>query len=159
MARSEEEDDPHYDPFGNEGPYIELDKVRRIDLFAPPKKELKKSSRELRIDEKRFLGRYRMRLSHHRGLFYIYRARKGGLGASVRFTNWGKQRMEFLRSVRVWKNKIYFRRLCKGKRCVEIGAGRALNQKFEGILSPNRKKITGSYTGGQSGSHWQALRY
>ena len=158
LARSEEEEDPHYDPFGNGEPYIELDKVRRIDLFPPPKK-VKKHSRKLRVDEKRFLGRYRIRVSHHRGLFYIYRSKKGGLGAGVRFTNWGKQRMEFLRSVRVWKNKIYFRRLCRGRRCSEIGAGRALNQKFEGTLSSNRKKIIGAYTGGQSGSRWQASRY
>ena len=159
LARSEKEKDPHYDPFESEGPYIELDKVRRIDLFPPLLKEEKSSNRELRLDEKRFLGRYRIQVSHHRGLFYIYRSKRGGLGASIRFTNWGKQRMEFLRSVRAWKNKIYFKRTCRGKRCVEIGAGRALNQKFEGRLSPKRKKIVGTYTGGQSGSRWNAFRY
>ena len=159
LARSEEKKDPHYDPFGNQGPYIDLDKVRRIDLFPPLAKKESSPSRELRTEEKRFLGRYRMQVSQHRGLFYIYRSKRGGLGASVRFTNWGKQRMEFLGSVRVWKNKIYFSRSCRGKRCSEIGSGRILNQKFEGSLSRNRKQILGTYTGGQSGSRWRAIRY
>lgn len=159
LMRAEEEEDPHYDPFDSGGAYIELDQVRRIDLFPPPETLKRASSRKLRVDEKRFLGRYRIRMSQHRGLFYIFPSRKGGLGASVRFTNWGKQRMEFLKSVRVWKNKIYFRRSCRGKRCSEIGAGHVINQKFEGRLSSDRKKITGTYTGDQSHSRWQALRY
>ncbi len=151
--------DPHYDPFSDDDEnYIDLDNVRRIDLI-PPKKEETKKKRKLRADEKRFLGRYRIVVSQHRGLFYVYRTRKGKLGASVRFTNWGKQKMEFLYSVRVWEKKIHFRRICRAKRCFHIGSNRALNQKFVGSISKNRKKIIGSYTGGQSGSRWSANRY
>ena len=157
---SQNEEDPHYDPFGNDGPYLELDKVRRIDFFKPEKKEKeKKLNRPLRKDEKRFLGKYRIHVSEHRGLFYIYKSSSGRLGASVRFTNWGTQRMEFLRNVRVWKNMIYFKRYCKGKLCVKIGTTKSINQTFKGKLDKEKKSIIGTYTGSQSGSRWKARRF
>ena len=136
---------------------VDLRNVRKIILYPPPKPQ--EEIRELRKDEKNFLGRYRIQVGLHKGLFYIYKRRTGRIGASVRFTNWGKQEVEFLQNVRVWKNKIYFRRRCKGKRCFEIGSSLPINQKFQGKLFANRKEIVGVYSGGHSGSQWKAKRY
>ncbi len=139
---------------------IDLDLVRRIDLYPPKKKEEPaKTVYVLSDDEKAFLGRYRLKTNSYRGLLYIYRNRKGRLSASLRFTNWGKQVMEFLRRVRVRGRRISFLRSCSAKSCARIGSGRNLRQEFYGLLSKDRRKITGKYTGGQSGSFWEATRY
>ncbi len=137
---------------------VPLDNVRRIDLGPPPIQE--ETYHQLSANEKRFIGRYRLQVSQHRGLFYIYRSsRSGRLNASLRFTNWGRQKLEFLHGVRVRGNTIFFQRLCRGKNCLRIGASRNLNQKFEGTLYKDRKTISGHYSGGQSGSLWKAKRY
>ncbi len=140
---------------------IHLNDIRRIDL-KPLEKEKKDKSQNvhnLSLARRKFLGRYRLKVSMHRGLFYVYHRKNGKLGASLRFTNWGNQVMEFLYAVQVQGNQIKFRRFCKGRRCREIGTNRLMRQDFKGTISKNLRKITGTYTGNQSSGKWTAQRY
>ena len=141
--------------------YIHLDDIRRIDLkpLEKEKKDKSQNDRNLSLARRKFLGRYRLRVSMHRGLFYIYRRKNGKLGASLRFTNWGNQVMEFLYAVRVQGSQIQFRRSCKGRRCREIGTNRIMRQDFKGTISKDLRTIQGAYTGNQSSGKWTAKRY
>ena len=134
---------------------VSLNDIRRIDLKPIPKEE---EYNKLTVYEKRFLGRYNLKVSHHKGILTLYRRRNGRLGGMLQFTNWGNRRPEHLYAMRVNGGKIRFRRSCSGRSCARIGATQAINQKFMGKLSSNRRAITGSYSGGYSGSRWSAIR-
>ncbi len=146
---------------------ISLDQVRRIDLL--PKEPVKKltekkksrpnnSSHKLNLAERRFLGRYRVNVTDHKAILHVYKTRRGRIGALLKFLNWGNRRNEYLYGVRVKGRYIYFKRTCNGKRCAEIGANRPIRQSFKGIMSPDNRRISGIYKGGQNGSRWSAVR-
>lgn len=135
---------------------IALDGVRRIDLKAPEKEE--ESYHEITPAEKRFLGRYNVQVSRHKGILTLYRRSNGKVGGVVRFTNWGRRRAEHLYGISINGRKIRFRRFCRGRSCARIGATQAINQKFTGKLSSDRRSITGTYSGGFSGTLWSGQR-
>ncbi len=137
---------------------IEMDSVKRIDMDPPEELEPKERENNLSEDEKYFLGRYKTQVSQHSGYLTFYLTKNGHLGGSIRFTNWGKGKAEYLTNIRVLKNNIRFHRSCSGAKCLEIGTLIPLNQNFEGTLSKDRHKIEGTYTGGKSNSRWEAIK-
>ncbi|MBL8019954.1 MAG: hypothetical protein JNM27_09840 [Leptospirales bacterium] len=105
-----------------------------------------------------FIGTYRVDVSGHKGLLYIYSLPGGSPGATIHFQNWGKHVPEPLGNVVIQGNRIYFLRSCSGRRCAEIGATAAFRQEYTGELSPDGTLLNGQYSGGQSGSGWVATR-
>jgi len=106
----------------------------------------------------RYLGRYGAEISGHKAFLYIYAMKSGGLGGSIRFTEWGKREMEYLKAVRISNNRLSFIRSCKGAECVRIGSPSTIYQAYSGELNPAGDTIEGQYTGGQSSSNWKASR-
>ncbi|MCE9596474.1 MAG: hypothetical protein K8S54_00760 [Spirochaetia bacterium] len=105
-----------------------------------------------------FLGTYRIDVSGHKGLLYIYSLPGGYPGATLHFQNWGKHIPEPLGNVAIQGNRIYFVRSCAGRRCSEIGATGPFRQEYNGELSQDGANLVGQYSGGQSGSGWVANR-
>ncbi len=95
-----------------------------------------------------FLGTYRMDVSGHQGVLYIYSLPSGGPGATIHFQNWGKRVPEPLFAVQILNNRITFVRACQGARCQEIGATGPFRQDYQGVLSDDARTIEGTYTGG-----------
>lgn len=105
-----------------------------------------------------FIGTYRVDVSGHKGILYIYSLPGGSPGATLHFQNWGKHIPEPLANVTIQGNRIYFVRSCAGRRCAEIGATGPFRQDYTGELTPDGVTLSGQYTGGQSGSGWVATR-
>ncbi|HNN59009.1 MAG TPA: hypothetical protein PKK45_09370 [Leptospiraceae bacterium] len=105
-----------------------------------------------------FLGTYKVDVSGHQGLLYIYSLPSGGPGATIHFQNWGRRVPEPLFAVQTAGNRITFVRACQAQRCQEIGAPGPFRQDYQGTLSDDAKRLEGTYTGGQSASTWRAIR-
>ena len=120
--------------------------------------ESKATIRELTMDEKRFLGKYRIQVSGHTGDLILYKTRTGYLGGAIRFQTWGNRQLEYLKGIYVRKNRIYFIRSCAGAECGRIGAGSPFRQVYTGDMSLDGRKIEGNYKGGQNASRWDAVR-
>lgn len=143
---------------------FDLQKVTRIDFLkeeiepedVPVDQET--SDRELTADEKRFLGRYLADISGHRATMFVYATKKGYVGISLKFHNWGRGEIEYMRRVRVRGNNISFLRSCSGSECARIGSPAPIRQNYEGSISEDLIKIEGSYGGGQNASRWSAIR-
>ena len=106
----------------------------------------------------RYLGVYRVEVSGHKAMLYIYVMKTGGMGGSIRFTEWGRREIEYLKGVRVANNKITFIRSCQGLECARIGSPSVIYQVYNGTLNSEGTVIEGQYTGGQSSSNWNATR-
>jgi len=105
-----------------------------------------------------YLGQYSAEVSGHKAILYIYQLKTGGIGGAIRFTEWGKREMEYLKAVRVVNHRLSFIRSCKGPECVRIGSPSNIYQVYSGEIDPSGNVIKGNYTGGQSASSWRAVR-
>jgi len=108
--------------------------------------------------ERQFAGNYDAVVSGHKADFYIYRMKNGGIGAAIRFLEWGRHELEYLRAVRINGKQIDFIRSCRAAECARIGSPSAIYQVYTGTLNEEGDTITGTYTGGQSASGWKATR-
>ncbi|EPG65879.1 LIC20036 family protein [Leptospira wolffii] len=134
---------------------IPLETVEKIE-FIEDAQSLGTSEVPLSDAEKAFVGTYKLQVGVHKGALSIFPRKTGGIGATMRFTNWGRGSNEILTGVRVSGKSIRFIRSCSGSRCSEIGSNTPFTQTYTGDL--DGKKILGAYQGTNSSGRWTAER-
>nr|WP_210410882.1 hypothetical protein [Leptospira sarikeiensis] len=134
---------------------LPLETVEKIE-FLEDAQSLSPNQVPLSDTEKPFVGTYKLQVGVHKGILSIFPRKTGGIGATLRFTNWGKGSNEILLGVKVTGKTIKFVRSCSGARCSEIGSNVPFNQTYTGDL--DGKKISGVYQGTNSSGRWIAER-
>ncbi|MEI1279437.1 hypothetical protein V6Z05_14000 [Leptospira venezuelensis] len=134
---------------------IPLETVEKIE-FLEDAQSLNPNQVPLSDSEKSFVGTYKIQIGIHKGVLSIFPRKTGGIGATLRFTNWGKGSNEILTGIRVTGKSIRFVRSCAGARCSEIGSNVPFTQTYTGDL--DGKKIQGAYQGTNSSGRWLAER-
>lgn len=126
------------------------------ELGSPEKSSSDAGDLNLTPDQMRFLGVYDAEISGHKASIYLYSLKTGGIGGYMRFKNWGKREIEYLKNLKIVSNRIEFIRSCRAQECVRIGSSSPIFQVYSGFLNQNGRTIEGTYTGGQSASSWTA---
>ncbi|TGK01959.1 hypothetical protein EHQ53_14570 [Leptospira langatensis] len=134
---------------------IPLETVEKIE-FLEDAQSLNSNQVSLSDQEKSFVGTYKLQVGIHKGVLSIFPRKTGGIGASLRFTNWGKGTNEYLTGIKVTGKSIRFVRSCSGAKCSEIGSSTPFTQTYTGDL--DGKKIQGAYQGSNSSGRWIAER-
>ncbi|PJZ70728.1 hypothetical protein CH373_07335 [Leptospira perolatii] len=131
---------------------ISLSSVEKIE-FLPDE-----TSTEVQLSdqEKAFVGTYKLQVGSHKGILILFPRKSGGIGGTIRFTNWGKGANEILSGLRISGKQIRFIRSCSGQRCAEIGSTVPFQQTYSGELES--RKIQGAYQGTNSSGRWIAER-
>ncbi|TGK09065.1 hypothetical protein EHO60_13690 [Leptospira fletcheri] len=134
---------------------IPLETLEKIE-FLEDAKTVDPGQVPLSDSEKAFIGTYKLQIGMHKGVLILFPRKTGGIGGTLRFTNWGKGANEFLSQVRITGKSIRFVRSCTGVRCSEIGSNVPFQQTYIGDL--DGKKIQGPYQGTNSSGRWTAER-
>ncbi len=137
---------------------VEVAQLVRIDFLPDPVPEEEEPPVEVPPEVRRFLGKYSINVSGHRGYLILYVTKKGYPAGTLRFTTWGRGAPEILKWVRIRGNHISFVRSCTGAECARIGATTPIRQVFNGELKEDGRLIEGTYSGGSNASGWEAKR-
>ncbi|EQA35970.1 hypothetical protein LEP1GSC047_0583 [Leptospira inadai serovar Lyme str. 10] len=134
---------------------IPLETIEKIE-FLEDARSLQAGQVPLSDAEKNFIGTYKLQVGMHKGVLVLFPRKTGGIGGTMRFSNWGKGVNESLGQIKVIGKSIRYTRSCTGARCSEIGSNVPFSQTYTGELEG--KKIQGAYQGTNSSGRWTAER-
>ena len=132
---------------------LNLNTVKRI-YFLHDNEE----AEEVGTVPSKYLGKYKIKATGHGGILRLW-ARGNRVYGTVQFPNWAKGKREYLKKVRIYKNKIQFTRSATSvKELRRIGAGSYFIQNFKGTYYKDGKKIKGKFSNKGGKSSWEAKK-
>jgi len=106
-----------------------------------------------------YLGRYKIQLQGHEGILVIG-VSKDRIYGTVRFPQWGKGAVEYLKGVRISSGEVRFLRSASTPEEIKrLGANYLFKQKFSGTYSSSGKVIKGIMINDRREKYeWEAMR-
>ena len=103
-----------------------------------------------------FLGSYSIVAAAHRGYLYLW-SRDGRVFGTIRFPNWARGKVEYLKGVRISGNNIRFvRSVTTRKEQIRIGSSTYFTQVYYGKYYSKGRLIKGYYTRDGHRGLWEA---
>lgn len=114
---------------------------------------------ELSAVNPQYLGRYKIQLQGHEGILVIG-VSKDRIYGTVRFPQWGKGAVEYLKGVRISSGEIRFLRSASTPEEIRrLGANYLFKHKFSGTYSSSGKVIKGIMINDRREKYeWEAMR-
>jgi hypothetical protein len=114
---------------------------------------------ELSAVNPRYLGRYKILLQGHEGIL-VLGVSKDRIYGTVRFPQWGKGAVEYLKGVRISSGEVRFLRSASTPEEIKrLGANYLFKQKFSGTYSSTGKVIKGFMINDRREKYeWEAMR-
>ncbi len=117
-----------------------------------------KEGRRVTSENKRYIGRYQIRMTGFQGDLVIQN-RGGVFAGTIRFDNWGKGQAQALKNVIITGRKIYFiRSITTGEELEKFGAKRYFQQEFYGRFSEDGRLVRGYFKDSGGQNSWEGRR-
>jgi hypothetical protein len=106
-----------------------------------------------------FLGMYKVTVTGHAGFLFL-REDKGNLYGAIRFPRWGRGVNEYIRSVQIKNNQLFFTRSATTiEELKRIGGNTFFVQRYMGTYYDNGKSIRGFYFNDRGEKNiWEGVR-
>lgn len=143
------------DPSSYSLSFRSMNEIRNIEIIPRVEEE---EEQQGTVDPK-YLGRYNVIVQGHPGILFL-REKDGKLYGTMRFPEWGKGAVEYLRGVRINNGKIQFTRSANSdKEIRRLGANYFFTQRFYGTYSASGRKIEGHFINNRKEKHiWEGSR-
>jgi hypothetical protein len=134
---------------------VSISSVAFIEIIAPTEEEAEPSPGTV---PPQFLGSFNIVAAAHRGYLQLW-SRDGRVYGSIRFPNWARGKVEYLKGVSISGNNIRFVRSVTTREVqVRIGSSTYFTQVYYGTYYSNGRLIKGYYTRDGHRGLWEAKK-